>query len=88
MTQSQMRFQEQQYLWLPQACLWDFGQWTSNAPSSARSLFATLEQSRRFHSLRPLRECRRRTAPAPRKSIRSRGCLVEPRKEARLHAVD
>jgi hypothetical protein len=28
--------------------------------------FATLEQPRRFHSLRPLREFRRRTAPAQR----------------------
>jgi len=36
----------------------------ANSPSSsARSLFATLEQARRFHSIRPGRECRRRTAP-------------------------
>jgi hypothetical protein len=35
-------------------------------PSSARSLFATLEQPRRFHPIRPGRESRRRTAPAQR----------------------
>ena len=39
----------------------------ANSPSSsARSLFATLEQPRRFHPIRPGRECRRRTAPAQR----------------------
>src|SRR5262249_5094108 len=37
------------------------------APLQCRcSLFATLEQPRRFHLLRPARECRRRTAPAQR----------------------
>src|SRR5882724_11523515 len=34
--------------------------------SSARSLFATLEQPRRFHSIGPGRESRRGTAPAQR----------------------
>jgi len=37
--------------------------------SSSRSLFATLEQPRRFHPLRPGCECRRRTAPAQRLRI-------------------
>ena len=37
----------------------------ANSPSlSARSLFAPLEHPRRFHPIRPGRECRRRTAPA------------------------
>jgi hypothetical protein len=36
------------------------------ASSSACSLFATLEQPRRFHPIRPGRESRRRTAPAQR----------------------
>jgi len=35
-------------------------------PLFDRSLFATLEQPRRFHPLRPGRERRRRTAPAQR----------------------
>ena len=34
--------------------------------SLLHSLFATLEQPRRFHPLRPFRECRPRTAPAQR----------------------
>src|ERR687892_1633224 len=34
--------------------------------SSPRSLFATLEQPRRFHPIHPGRECRCRTAPAQR----------------------
>ena len=37
--------------------------------SSARGLFATLEQPRRFHPIRPCREGRRRTAPAQRIGI-------------------
>ena len=37
--------------------------------SSARSLFATLEQPRRFHPIRPVRERRRGTAPAQRLGI-------------------
>ena len=41
----------------------------SSPSSSARSLFATLEQPRRFHPIRPGRECRRRTAPAQRLGI-------------------
>ena len=40
MTQSQMRFQEQQYLWLPQACLWDLGP-TSHRKACAASSPAT-----------------------------------------------
>src|SRR5437667_4424952 len=40
--------------------------WRSFTRSSARSLFATLEQPRRFHPIRPGRESRRRTAPAQR----------------------
>src|SRR4029077_10221464 len=40
---------------------------SANSPSSSpRSLFATLEQPRRFHPIRPRRECRCRTAPAQR----------------------
>jgi hypothetical protein len=35
-----------------------------SASSSVRSLFATLQQPRRFHPIRPCRECRRRAAPA------------------------
>ena len=42
------------------------GPGANSASSSARSLFATLEQPRRFHPIRPGRECRRRTAPAQR----------------------
>src|SRR5207244_2788322 len=41
----------------------------SSASSTARSLFATLEQPRRFHPIRPGRECRRRTAPAQRLNL-------------------
>src|SRR5213078_1919357 len=50
----------------------------NSASSSARSLacrvaqlyaVATLEQPRRFHPIRPGRECRRRTAPAQRLGI-------------------
>src|ERR1700686_2363985 len=37
-----------------------------STPSPAGSLFAPLEQPRRLHPLRPLRERRRRTAPAQR----------------------
>jgi len=42
------------------------GAGANSASSSARSLFATLQQSQRFHPIRPGRECRRRTAPAQR----------------------
>ena len=42
------------------------GPCANSESSSGRSLFATLEQPRRFHSIRPGRECRRRTAPAQR----------------------
>src|SRR6266850_5497991 len=45
------------------------GPGTNSASSSARSLFATLQQSRRFHPIRPCRECRRRAAPAQRLRI-------------------
>ncbi len=45
----------------------------ANSASSSRSFFGTLEQPRRFHPIRPGRECRCRAAPAPRKSVRSRG---------------
>src|SRR5690242_15459131 len=37
-----------------------------NQSSLARSLFATLEQPRRSHPIRPLRKCWCRTAPAQR----------------------
>src|SRR6185295_13872609 len=40
-----------------------------NESSSAHCLFATLEQPRRFHPIRPCRECRRCTAPAQRLGI-------------------
>src|SRR5947208_10011728 len=40
--------------------------WRSFTRSSARSLFATLQQPRRFHPIRPGRECRRRAPPAQR----------------------
>jgi hypothetical protein len=45
------------------------GPGANSASSTARSLFATLEQPRRFHPIRPGRECRRRTAPAQRLGI-------------------
>src|SRR5439155_19658563 len=40
--------------------------WRSFTRSSARSLFATLQQPRRFHPIRPGRECRRPAPPAQR----------------------
>src|SRR5438105_4160978 len=46
-----------------------FSPGAKSASSSARSLFAPLEQPRRFHPIRPGRECRRRTAPAERLGI-------------------
>jgi DUF2975 family protein len=39
------------------------------SPSSARSLFATLQRPRRFHPIRPGCESQRRTAPAQRLGI-------------------
>src|SRR5438132_14436705 len=41
----------------------------SRARLQARSLFATLEQPRRVHPLRPLREWRRRLPPAQRPDL-------------------
>src|SRR5438309_8815909 len=45
------------------------GPGANSASSSACSLFATLQQPRRFHPIRPCRERRRRTAPAQRLGI-------------------
>src|SRR5206468_3038760 len=49
--------------------------------SSARSFFTTLEQPRRFHPLRPGRECRRRTAPAQRLDLLKERRISAQRRE-------
>ena len=60
----------------------EVGSRANSASSSARSLFATLQQSRRFHFFGPGRESQRRTAPAQRLYL-----LKEPRVGAQRREI-